>query len=88
MRMNLNHWFIKNNELSISLMQFYVSILIYKKDNICFILKVNNGNMEDIYLYFDTLEDAVSFTENSIVNSNSFDDILNTYKEHYCGKTR
>ena len=99
MKIKLNHWFIDNNKLSISLMRFYVIISIYKNDNLCFILRVNNGNMEDMYLYFNTLEEAIAFTENQeqqnsnsnkekIDNSRSFDEILIAYKEHYCGKSK
>ena len=86
MKINLNHWYVKNNELSISLMNFYASISIYKNDNLCFVLRINNWNMEDIYLYFNTLEEVISFTETKIVNSRTFEEILILYKEHYCGK--
>ncbi len=88
MKIKLNHWFIDNNKLSISLMRFYVIISIYKNDNLCFILRVNNGNMEDMYLYFNTLEEAIAFTEEKIDNSRSFDEILIAYKEHYSGKSK
>ncbi len=78
----LNHWFINNNELSISLLRFYVRINIMSNDNnIYFKLTVINSLMEKNTLYFDSLEEAISFTENTISNSIDFESINNVYSQ-------
>ena len=78
----LNHWFINNNELSISLLRFYVRINIMSNDNnIYFKLTVINSLMKKNTLYFDSLEEAISFTENTISNSIDFESINNVYSQ-------
>ena len=90
MRIKLNHWYVKGDELSIALMQFHVriSIGLDLDDSIFFVLTVNNSNMENIYLYFSSLEEAIDFTENTIDKCESLDEIKNIYKEQYQGKSK
>ena len=81
-RIELNHWFIKDNKLSISLWHFYVAINMFLYDDeIIFQLKVNDDEKNYMGFNFFTLEDAIDFTENVIANSSTLDDILNKYRE-------
>lgn len=75
----LNHWHIKENELGISLMNFYVGINIVKEN--CFLLKVVGGSTEikEISFWFPTLEDAIVFTEGVVSKCFTFDDVEKGY---------
>ncbi len=78
----LNHWYIKDNELSISLMRHHVSIRILRNDkNIFYQLAVIDSNRESLLLNFYTLEDAVRFTEDNISKCMDNKEILKQYKE-------
>ena len=78
-KLELNHWFIKDNKLDISLMRFYVEINI--KDN-KFKMKVYDSNQETILLNFNTLEEAITYTENIINNCRNIEEILDKYNEY------
>lgn len=78
----LNHWYIKDNELSISLMRHHVSIRILRNDkNIFYQLVVIDSNRESLLFNFYTLEDAVRFTEDNISKCMDNKEILKQYKE-------
>ena len=80
--MRLNHWFIGGNELSISLMRFYVRIEICQNDSfIYYRLEVYDNGKPYLIFNFYSLEDAVSFTENEISKCETYDDILARYKD-------
>ena len=75
-----NHWYIKNNELTISLLNFYVSIHVLKNDDYVFYrLTVIDENGKELKYNFYTLEDAVYFTENVVAKKQKREDITDTY---------
>lgn len=81
-RINLNHWFVKDNNLSISLMRFHVEIKTKKsQNNIYYSLKVINSNREEQTLDFYTLEEAIAFTETIINKSENINEIINEYQK-------
>ena len=83
-RINLNHWFVRGNQLSISLLHFFVNINVYfDGNNVLFKLRVHNGKEGELLFDFDSLEKAISFTENVISNSNSYDNIQGIYNKYY-----
>lgn len=85
MRIELNHWFVNDDELSVALMRFYVriSICLDLDDRVFYVLTVNNSNKENMYLYFPSLEDAIYFTENVINDSETLDEIRDSYNNKY-----
>ena len=80
-RIEKDHWFVKGNELSISLMRFYVKIKQDSKSE-SYILKIGNNMMEELKIKFSTLEESIYFTENYITISNNLNDILEKKKEY------
>ena len=67
-RIGLNHWFVDENRLSISLMRFYVDIKIsHNEKSIFYKLQVYFDSKVVLNENFNSLEDAVVFTE-TIVN--------------------
>lgn len=85
----LNHWYLKDNELSISLRMYYVKIkMILDNNRILAKLKVINSNREELDFLFDSIESAVSYTEN-IINKGygvTFDDMKDAYNKDASGK--
>ena len=81
----LNHWYIDDSELSISLMNFYVDIepLLDNNNIIVYLLRVVNLNTEikEISFKFDSLEEAMSFAENDVKKCFTFSDVLDHYKK-------
>ena len=79
-KIELNHWYVKENELSISLMKFYVNIKISKNDEFIYyqLSIIENSNTELVFNFY-TIEDAISFTEQVVANS--FD--INEVREKY-----
>ena len=86
----LNHWFIDNNKIGISLMLFYVDIEILIEDGeLCYKLQVFDDSKVALTFIFETLENAMTFVED-VVNKNSSITLLNikkTYDEQY-GKSK
>ena len=79
-RINLNHWFVGHDSLSISFMNYCVLI------NICFVneiifykLEVIDSNRERLILDFYSLEEAISFAEVIISKSNTLDEMFENY---------
>ena len=77
----LDHWYLHGNELAISLMRYYVSIKLINDDgNNIFILRVTTGMAEkEVPLMFDSLEDAIVFTEDVINKCATIDEIKQVY---------
>ena len=75
----LNHWFINNNELAISLMHFYASINIL--DNDTFKVKVVNTMLDrkEMDFEFSTLENAIIFVEDTVAYSKTFEEVFYKY---------
>ena len=88
-RISLNHWFIKENTLNISLMRFYVKIEMVDVGNekVC-ALKVYDENREELLFRFNNLEEAIFFTENSISMAQNFYEIIDEYNEAYKSKIK
>lgn len=86
----LNHWFIDNNKIGISLMHYYANIEILVKDGeLCYTLKVFDDNKVALTFIFETLENTISFVED-VINKNysiTLLDIKKTYDEQY-GKSK
>lgn len=83
-RINLDHWFVKENELSISLMHFYVSISsCFNNNEIYYLVKVinNDSEIKEIQYGFNSLEEAIFFVENDVSKCWTFDDVNLKYKE-------
>lgn len=79
----LNHWFVDGNELSISLMNLYASIELKSLgNNKYFSLKIEDSEGKEFIILYNTLEEAIYFTENVVVNCKSIDDVTNSYGEH------
>lgn len=82
----LDHWAIKNNELHISLMNYYVIIKISSEENVLvFRLKVFSNGKEKLSFVFNSLEKAITFAED-VVNRNysmTLDDIIDAYHDEY-----
>lgn len=78
-RINLDHWFVKDNNLSISLMKLYVDISIKNEDD-SIKLKVIDRDRNELTFNFNTLGEAIFFTENYIVKCNNIEDVSLDYQ--------
>lgn len=79
----LNHWFIKDNKMSISLMNLYVEIKpLIKNKKLVFSLKVINSEMNELLFLFDSLEEVFFFTENTIKNMRKLPEVAEAYSEY------
>ena len=75
-RIEKNHWFINENKLLISFMNFHVTIEQVLKDEIVFWRAIIlDREMDSMIINFATLEDCINFSENYISNSWDFDEI-------------
>lgn len=84
----LNHWYVGDNHLSISLMDYHASIIISQKNNIiCYQVIITDSNQKEIKLDFNTLEESVSFVENVVAHSRKDDNIIENYKNRNKQKT-
>lgn len=77
-RIELNNWYIKGNELSISLAKFAVKIMILKNDLAIYYQVHVYGDIELIFNFY-SIEDAISFTEHVVANSFDADEICDNY---------
>lgn len=83
-RIELDHWFVDDNKLLISFMRYYVDIRIYQNDtNVFYQLRVLNQNKESLIFNFDSLEDAIVFTEQTIRKSRTLKEIIKSYQEQW-----
>ena len=83
-RLELNHWFINNNSISISLMRYFVEINIdYNDVNLFYRLIIHDSNKNELVFNFYSLEDAIWFTENVINKCKSFKEIINEYESEF-----
>ena len=80
--MELNYWYVRGNELSISLMKFCVKITIINSSlGIYYQLRIKDNNEMYLNMNFNSLEEAVLFTENGINKCHNFQEVINKYKE-------
>ena len=83
-RMNLNHWFTGDDNLSISLMRFFVRIKILKNSkNVFYQMTVIDSEKKELVFNFYSLEDAVSFTENTINHCHDYKEVVDQYVEMF-----
>lgn len=75
-----DHWYIKDNELSISLLKFHVSIDTLKNDDYIFYhVTVIDENRKELKYNFYTLEDVFYFVENVVDKCWSREEIIDSY---------
>ena len=80
-KFKLDHWFVADNELSISLMHYFVKITICKNSAFIFYrLEIFKDGKCKLLFNFYSLEDAVKFTEEVINETNSIEEIVNNYR--------
>ena len=77
-RIELDHWYTIDNTLDISLMRFHVEIKIL--DNY-FQMELINSLRQTITLNFNTLEDAITFTETTVKKAHDYNEIIKKYEE-------
>lgn len=83
-RMELNHWFVDEDGLSIALMRYYVEIkILNNKDYTFYRLGVHINNSEELVFNFYALDDAVYFTESVISKSEDKDQIVEVYQQMF-----
>ena len=86
-RIDLNHWFVNDNSITISLMRYCVKICIdYNDINIYYRLTVYDSDMNELVFNFYSLEDAVWFTESVINKCNSYHEIIEQYEKNFNDK--
>ena len=86
---NLNNWRINENQLSISLPTFFVSIDVYSlEDATYYLLRAVGDEIGETILNFSTLEDAIKFTEINIFNSRTKAEILEQYETLFHSQER
>ena len=77
-QIELDHWYMKDNELNISLMRFYASIKILNNSKFIYYQLFIKGE-KTLTFNFYTLEDAMSFVENVVNRCNDTDEIVDKY---------
>lgn len=76
----LNHWFAADNELSISLMRYFVKISICQNNKFIFYrLEVFEEGRVALVLNFYSLSDAIHFTEKIIRKCTEISEIVQQY---------
>ena len=85
MRMlKLNRWYIEGNELRISLLRYYVNIMINEGEKgIEYIVKVIDKHNDILVIVLHSLESAISFVEDVINKSSDFNEIFDKCKEYF-----
>ncbi|MBR3161619.1 MAG: hypothetical protein IKF19_04740 [Bacilli bacterium] len=83
-KIDLNHWFIGDNSLSISFSNFWVDIEVRSINGIVYAqLKLLDSDMQTFAFDFVTLEAAVNFTENVINKYRNFQKVTVIYEDNY-----
>ena len=81
-RINKSHWFINENDLTISLMRFHVKIQLKQaKERIIVQLIITDQEQKNLSFHFNTLEEAITFTERIIDKSANNQEIIDKYME-------
>ena len=84
-KLEKNNWFVQGNDLSISLLCYYA--FISNKGN-KYKLEVIGKSDNWLIMNFDTLEDAMMFTENTVSNCFEDEEITQAYEDKYKGQTK
>lgn len=83
-KINLDHWFVKGNSLSVSTMNHHTTITVCKnKKEIFFRVRILNSEREELIFNFYSLEDAIAFTEKTVSQCRNNDEIVEKYCEQY-----
>jgi hypothetical protein len=83
-RIELNHWFVKDNELSISLMRYFVKISICQNNNFIFYrLEIFKEGKVVLVFNFYSLSDAIYFTERIIQKCTEISEIIEQYTSSF-----
>lgn len=82
-RVELDHWFVIDNMLAISVMRYHVEIRVYQDDIIIYKLRVVNSKKKSLIFDFYSLEDAITFTERVISKSKTLEDIKEVYNDSF-----
>ena len=78
-KIELNHWFLKENEISISLMRFHARISILKNNQFIYFQTIINEEDNELTFNFYSIEDAISFVEQEVTKSKNTDEIIEKY---------
>ena len=79
-KIELNHWFVADNELSISLLKYFVKIIICQNNKFIFYrLEVFEESKADLVFNFYSLSDAIQFTEEIIGKCTKTTEIVEQY---------
>lgn len=78
-RIELDHWYMKENELSISLMKFHAKIRILKNSQMIYYELNIKGEDNLLTFNFYSIEDAISFTEQIVAKSHDTKEVLEKY---------
>lgn len=83
-KIRLNHWFVEEKGVSISLMRFSVLInpFIYNGE-ILFKLEIVDDSMERLNFVFNSLEEAIRFTEDVVSRCIDFQEVITLYNKIY-----
>ena len=81
MKIELDHWFVLDNELTIALLRFYVEIKRISDNQ--FRLRAVDINGNKLFLEFKNLETAMYFTEYYINDCNTIEEIQDIYNNVY-----
>jgi len=80
-KIDLNHWYLKENEISISLLRFHVKINILKnKEFIYFQTIIKDTNEQELTFNFYSIEDAISFVEKTVANCKNNTEVMERYE--------
>lgn len=78
--LDLNHWFIEKNEMSISLVKFYVKItILHDNQNVYYQLYIKGDYDKELLFNFYTIEDAIRFTEQVVSKCDNTLEVINNY---------
>ena len=79
-KIELNHWYVNENTLSISLIRFYVEIKVLKNDyTLYYLLRVKGEENKEMTFTFYTIEEALSFTEKIVAKSYDINEVFEKY---------
>ena len=81
-KLNLNNWYVKDNTLSIELKDFIVNVNVINEEN-KILVRVKDKLNNIVELDFDTLGEAIFYTENIINASKSKEEIELEYKKRF-----
>ena len=84
-KLEKNNWFVQGNDLSISLLCYYAFI---SNKNGKYKLEVIGKSDNWLVMNFDTLEDAMIFTEKTVANCYEDEEITQAYEDKYKGQTK